>query len=288
VAPNWKVLGGLRWDRFEGDYVSPATTAGNGTEAPAAERSRSDSLWSQRLRRALAADRPQLVLLLVRHLVQHFRRALQLRRARRQGAAREKPQPRARRKARPARRPGLDAGIDLSLDQVQRAQPRLADRPADRGLHPFRRAACFRFELDIAGRITSAWEVYASYAWIPSAKIDKAAPNGTLTGEQVGDRPSLTPRHSGTIFTTYQLTPAIRLGGRPECTQLADAEPQSTRQVVAPSFVTGDLLAEYTVSQQVAFKLNVLNVTDKLYADSLYKPGTTSRGSRARLYASMT
>jgi len=40
--------------------------------------------------------------------------------------------------------------------------------------------------------------------------------------------------------------------------------------IVAPKYVTGDLLAEYTLNEQVGFKLNVNNVTNKLYADALY------------------
>ena len=44
VVPNWKLLAGLRWDRFEGDYVSPPI----GTNVREITRSRSDSLWSQR------------------------------------------------------------------------------------------------------------------------------------------------------------------------------------------------------------------------------------------------
>jgi catecholate siderophore receptor len=43
VVEHWKLLAGLRWDRFDGDYVSPPTSA-----TPQIERSRSDSLWSQR------------------------------------------------------------------------------------------------------------------------------------------------------------------------------------------------------------------------------------------------
>lgn len=35
-------------------------------------------------------------------------------------------------------------------------------------------------ELDIAGRITPAWEVYGSYAWIPVAKIDQGNADGTM------------------------------------------------------------------------------------------------------------
>ncbi len=125
-------------------------------------------------------------------------------------------------------------------------------------------------ELDLAGRITPKWEVFGSYAWIPVARIDKGAPSGVaLSGERVGDRPSLTPRHSGTIWTTYQVTPAVRLGGglNARSSQTPNRNPAG---IVAPSFVTGDLMAEYTLNDAIAFKLNVNNVTNKLYADSLY------------------
>jgi catecholate siderophore receptor len=40
---------------------------------------------------------------------------------------------------------------------------------------------------------------------------------------------------------------------------------------VAPSFTTVDVMAEYMLSEQTTLKLNVTNLTDKLYADSLYR-----------------
>lgn len=40
--------------------------------------------------------------------------------------------------------------------------------------------------------------------------------------------------------------------------------------IVAPSYAAGDLLAEFTLNDSIAFKLNVDNVTNKLCADSLY------------------
>ena len=43
LAPHWKVLLGLRWDKFSGDYNTPQI----GTTAPT-HRARSDSLWSKR------------------------------------------------------------------------------------------------------------------------------------------------------------------------------------------------------------------------------------------------
>ena len=88
-------------------------------------------------------------------------------------------------------------------------------------------------------------------------------------GEGEGTRSALTPRHSGSFWTTYQVTRALRLGGglNARSSQTPNRNPAG---IVAPKFVTGDLLAEYALNDAVAFKLNVTNVTNKLYADALY------------------
>ena len=61
-------------------------------------------------------------------------------------------------------------------------------------------------EFNLAGRLTPKWELFFNHTWIPSAKIDKSnvvlASNGG--GAQVqGDRPGLTPKHSGSVWSTY-------------------------------------------------------------------------------------
>jgi catecholate siderophore receptor len=125
-------------------------------------------------------------------------------------------------------------------------------------------------ELELAGRITPKWDVFSSYAWIPVARIDVGAPGSVPgVGEGAGTRSAVTPRHSGTFWTTYQITEGLRLGGglNARASQTPNRNPAG---IVAPHFVTGDLLAEYTVRTGLSFKLNVLNVSNKFYADSLY------------------
>jgi catecholate siderophore receptor len=124
-------------------------------------------------------------------------------------------------------------------------------------------------EVDVAGRVTPQWEIYASMAWIPDAEVDQASSvlGTTLIGETVGQRPGLTPRFSGTLWSTYQVTPQLRLGGGLNA-RSKDSPQQST--VVAPRFVTADLMAEYDFGAVVA-KLNVSNLLNKRYADMLYR-----------------
>lgn len=120
-------------------------------------------------------------------------------------------------------------------------------------------------DFDIAGRITPAWEVYVSYMWLPVATIDK----GVSMGEAEGSRPSLTPRHSGTIWTTYQATPKLRLGAG--LNMRSSQTPNRNPGWSAKGYVTADLMAEYTlVPDALTLKLNLTNLSNKLYADALY------------------
>ncbi len=122
-------------------------------------------------------------------------------------------------------------------------------------------------EIDLTGRLTPAWEVYGSYMWMPDAAIDVASPTAGA-GDRAGERPALTPIHSGTVWTTYQINAHWRVGGginfRSE--QSANRNPGW----MAPAFTTLDLMAQYTFSEEISIKANVSNVNNVVYADSLY------------------
>jgi catecholate siderophore receptor len=129
-------------------------------------------------------------------------------------------------------------------------------------------------EIDIAGRLTPKWEVFGSFTWMPDAKVSKAAPcpaTGSCSqgaaGERVGDRPALTPVHSGSAWSTYQLTSQWRVGGG---LTFRGRQTPTRAAFEVPSFVVGDLMAEYAYSDALSFKANMSNVTNKLYADQLY------------------
>lgn len=64
-------------------------------------------------------------------------------------------------------------------------------------------------EFDVVGRLTPKLEVYLSYAWMHRAKIDRVGTAATGAGSPVG----LTPRHTGALWLSYQMTPRLRLAG---------------------------------------------------------------------------
>lgn len=127
-------------------------------------------------------------------------------------------------------------------------------------------------EFNLAGRITPQWEIFWNHTWIPSAKIDNSnvvVPASGGGAQAEGDRPGLTPKHSGSVWTTYAINSKIRLGAG--LTYRAKQNPEGSRSSMASGFATIDAMAEYSFNDKTSLKLNVANLADKLYADSLYR-----------------
>jgi catecholate siderophore receptor len=272
VAEFWKVLAGLRYDKVKGSYQSfqaqPSATVPLGTVT--ADRGRSDGLWSKRFGVLFQPTDQQT------YYVSYgtsFNTS---------GDTYQYDLPGSNTPPEASRNIELGAKVDLFDGRLSTAiaafrttkyNERNRDSPAGTPIEDYLLSGkrhANGIDINLAGRITAQWELYGSYTWIPSATIDAGNADGTtLTGEQVGQRPSMTPRHSGTIWSTYQVTPKWRFGAglNAKSSQTPNRNPAG---VVAPRYVTGDLLAEYTPTDQIGLKLNVLNVTNKHYAESLY------------------
>ena len=65
------------------------------------------------------------------------------------------------------------------------------------------------------------------------------------------------------------MTQKLRLGGG--LNYRGAQNPEGARHMLAPAFTTLDAMAEYNLTDTVTVKLNVTNLTDKLYADALYR-----------------
>jgi catecholate siderophore receptor len=141
-------------------------------------------------------------------------------------------------------------------------------------------------ELSAAGQITPKWEVFYNHTWIPSARIDKSNVTGTAASgaQREGDRPALTPKHSLSAWTTYRIAPEWRVGLG--VTYRDEQNPEGARNVVASSFAVWDGMVEYVVDEKTTVKFNVTNLTDKLYADGLYR-GFYAPGAPRKLMLSV-
>jgi catecholate siderophore receptor len=261
VTPELKVLGGLRLDNFKGKYNAAAATA-----AAAAYNERSDTLLSKRLG---VLYQPSSTTSFHASYGTSFNTSGDTYQYDNQ-TANTKPEG------------SVNYEIGAKIDSAdKRFTTRLAlfyaiknnernrdpDSAATQNLLSGKRHAA-GFEIDVTGRLTKELEIYGSYAFTPIAKIDVGAPGSVAgVGEGAGTRSSLTPKHSGTVWTTYQITPQLRIGGG--LNFRSEQTPNRNPGWAAPSFVTADVMAEYAF-EKFTLKANISNVTNKLYADALY------------------
>ncbi|HYC43377.1 MAG TPA: TonB-dependent siderophore receptor [Noviherbaspirillum sp.] len=133
-------------------------------------------------------------------------------------------------------------------------------------------------EIDVVGRLAPQWEVYMSYSYIHKATIDAA---GSAQAAVIGSPVGLTPKHTGALWLSYQATPQLRVAGgihgasvnRP----LQGATGAASTTAKAPGYVVGDLMAEYVIDDTWTAQLNINNVTNRTYGDQLY-PGFSISG----------
>ena len=272
VAPHWKVLGGLRYDSLTGDYTAfgaPPNATDNGTPT---RYQMNVGEWSQRAGVLFQPNDLQSF---------HFSYGTSFNTSGDTyslGASNVDTPPEQ----------SVNLELGAKLDSAdKRFTTRLAlfraTKKNERNTDPLLPVVTLTgsryvsgVEIDVAGRLTPKWEVFGSFTWMPDAKVSKAAPcpaTGSCTqgaaGERVGDRPALTPIHSGSAWTTYQLTSQWRVGGG---VTFRGRQTPTRSEFEVRSFVVGDVMAEYAYSEALTFKANMSNVTNKLYADALY-PG---------------
>jgi catecholate siderophore receptor len=110
----------------------------------------------------------------------------------------------------------------------------------------------------------AAWEVFASYMWLPVANIDEG-----VAGPKAGHAAVADAGHSGTVWATYKFTPQLRVGAglNARSSQTPLRNPLGGRARLRGGRTDGRV---HGVAGQLTLKGNLSNVTNKLYADALY------------------
>ena len=102
------------------------------------------------------------------------------------------------------------------------------------------------------------------------AVIDQAGSNAAGQAE-VGQNPGLSPTRQATLFSTYRIGDKWRVGGG--FTAVSQNKPANSVTSLnrAPGYVKADALLEYRVSEATSLKLNIDNLFDKVYYNTLYR-----------------
>ena len=118
--------------------------------------------------------------------------------------------------------------------------------------------------LGSVGRITSAWDLFANFAYLDSA-LD------TQNDANRGKRLTLTPKYSTSIWTTYRLPFKLTVGGGLRATDKVYINAANTIQ--SPGYQLIDGLVGYEVNNNLSLRLNLSNLTDERYIRNVNNNG---------------
>ncbi|MEO7335245.1 MAG: TonB-dependent receptor [Caldimonas sp.] len=282
LTDQWKLLGGVRYDRFKAD-MGQITYATNGTvSATPASQLSYPSLWSYRGGLLFQPTRSQSY-----HLSYgtSFNTSADTYQYTTQQIA-NVPAEKSRNLELGAKLDWLDGQLSTraAIFRTEKYNERTTDSDFA-GTFPVLSGKRHSqgIELDVVGKLTRDLEIYLSLSHITEAKIDKvgSAIAAGIAGSDVG----LTPTNSGAVWLGYQITPKLRVGGgargasknRP----LQGGTGAASTTASAPGYVAYDAMAEYTFTPDLFAQLNVSNIGDKVYGDQLYPGFYTAGEARA-------
>ena len=135
--------------------------------------------------------------------------------------------------------------------------------------------------LGVTGNITPAWSVFANYTYLDSEVLQSVSdfclrtPGGAGCGNsaaipdpQAGDRLVQTPRHSGSLFTTYTLPFGLQLGyglTYQGSFALNQRNLLGRTQYFSEDYLIHRAFVSYALTQGLTAQLNVTNLTNERY-----------------------
>lgn len=129
-------------------------------------------------------------------------------------------------------------------------------------------------ELGAVGQITDKWNITAGIA-----TMDASIKEGTTGNNAAGAATRWSPDLSATLWTTYKFNDALTVGGgaRYMSKQKRVIDPSvdvSLQNVPSiPSYAVADAMLSYRVNKNVSLQLNVYNLFDKFYINTLNNSG---------------
>ena len=128
-------------------------------------------------------------------------------------------------------------------------------------------------ELNLSGKVTPQWDVYANYTY-----MDSETRQSTTQPLRIGRALGNTPRNSFSLWTTYALPGGWTVGYGARAVGTRNVTSQGDGKLDA--YWVHSVMASYDVNRNLKLQLNVENLTDKAYVERVRQVvGNESRSS---------
>ena len=156
-------------------------------------------------------------------------------------------------------------GLNAAVFRTEKANARATD--VDGTTQNIGETRVDGFELGATGQLTRQWNLMANYTYLDGEIVKGGYVSGIEGGYDGNDIPS-TAQNSFSLFSTYQLTPALTFGAGANYVDSRFGNTANTVEV--PSYWRYDAMTKYVVNKNLDLQLNVQNLTDKRYYDQVY------------------
>ncbi|MBU0556538.1 MAG: TonB-dependent receptor [Alphaproteobacteria bacterium] len=136
--------------------------------------------------------------------------------------------------------------------------------------------------LSATGNITDAWSIFANYMYLDTKLIQSVSDfclanpgEGDCTNSVANPDPnagtmlSATPKHSGSLFTTYKFPFGLEVGYGLTYQGRHSMNPTATPVYYVPAYTLHRVMLAYPITDQLLAQLNVQNVTDEDYVTTV-------------------
>jgi catecholate siderophore receptor len=127
------------------------------------------------------------------------------------------------------------------------------------------------FEAQLNGDVTEKLQVFTNYTFMDAKIVESTS---AATAPRVGSQMPGAPKHTFNFWGTYKIVPKFHIGfGATALSNRAtmltpNSSTTDAREV--QGYVTYNAMAKYIVSPKLDFQLNVYNLTNKYYFDTIY------------------
>ena len=117
------------------------------------------------------------------------------------------------------------------------------------------------FEFGATGKLTDRWSIFGGYTYLKSQVL-----TSVVNPANVGHELAMTPQNAFSLWSTYEVTPDITVGGG---AYFVDARWSSVaNNARIPSYWRFDAMAAYKVTKNFTLQLNIYNLADEYYFDT--------------------
>jgi catecholate siderophore receptor len=117
------------------------------------------------------------------------------------------------------------------------------------------------FEVGLTGRLFPGLNIFSGYTFLDT-KILKDT-NKAIVGNKIAN----VPRHSASIWTTYDFLEKWQVGGGP--TYVGGRYSNNANDNRVPGYIRWDSTIAYQITRNIQLRLNSINMTNQLYFDSI-------------------